>query len=232
MAPPAGALPDWEPEDSHSQPPSPRTTRRPLLRRHHSGSEPDERSPLLTVSTRSRVRIHSGANSPRLPHLSRNQSYIGKLAPYLLVRPSEANLGSGFRQRSRRAKSQPTWLVELEAHDRTLRTAWIHNRFQAFPRRASLVRPIHQHRLGARYHCRLPPRQGVAQQTRSLGSRPCSLRRRTGLDSQCPFGIHRRTHCVLRRRGRNHRLRLQGWLLHEGMVSRRRGEHIPAVLHK
>ncbi|KAM4068101.1 voltage gated chloride channel domain-containing protein [Hirsutella rhossiliensis] len=78
MARSAGATADREPEDSNSQPPSPRTTRRPpLMRRSHSSSEPDERSPLLTVSTRSRVRIHSGANSPRLPHLSRNQSYIG-----------------------------------------------------------------------------------------------------------------------------------------------------------
>lgn len=73
-------------EPSISPPPSPRTTRRPpMMRRSRSSGEPDERSPLLTVSTRSRVRIHSGANSPRLPHLSRNQSYTGKPAQLHVV---------------------------------------------------------------------------------------------------------------------------------------------------
>ncbi|PHH87400.1 hypothetical protein CDD83_8919 [Cordyceps sp. RAO-2017] len=71
---------DQEPDRPVSQPPSPGSRLRPsLLRRRHSSSEPDERSPLLlttTTTNRSRVRIRSGANSPR-PHLSRNQSYLG-----------------------------------------------------------------------------------------------------------------------------------------------------------
>ncbi|PNY29337.1 H(+)/Cl(-) exchange transporter 3 [Tolypocladium capitatum] len=63
---------DREGDRSNSQPPSPRSTRRSFpMNRHHSGSEPDERSPLLATS-RSRVRIQTGTNSPRVfPHMSR-----------------------------------------------------------------------------------------------------------------------------------------------------------------
>ncbi|KAM0436050.1 hypothetical protein ACHAPT_002942 [Fusarium lateritium] len=61
-----------------SQPPSPRTVRRPHpLSRNQSFGEPDERSPLLTTS-RSRIRI-GGPSSSRTqnPSLSRDQSYAG-----------------------------------------------------------------------------------------------------------------------------------------------------------
>ncbi|RCI15897.1 hypothetical protein L249_3005 [Ophiocordyceps polyrhachis-furcata BCC 54312] len=74
-----------EPGDGSSLPSSPRTMRRPAsLRRRHSSGEPNESSPLLppppsvaTTTTRPRVRIRSGADSPRLPSLSRNNSYTG-----------------------------------------------------------------------------------------------------------------------------------------------------------
>ncbi|KJZ72840.1 hypothetical protein HIM_07784 [Hirsutella minnesotensis 3608] len=69
---------DRGPDGSVSQPPSPKTSRRPPpIRRSHSSGEPDERLPLLTAS-RPRVREHSGANSPRLSNLSRNQSYVSQ----------------------------------------------------------------------------------------------------------------------------------------------------------
>ncbi|KAI8715442.1 hypothetical protein NCS52_01052000 [Fusarium sp. LHS14.1] len=61
-----------------SQPPSPRSVRRPHpLSRNQSMGEPDERSPLLTTS-RSRIRI-AGPSSSRgqNPSLSRDQSYTG-----------------------------------------------------------------------------------------------------------------------------------------------------------
>ncbi|ODA81205.1 hypothetical protein RJ55_04169 [Drechmeria coniospora] len=63
-----------------SQPTSPLTLRRPfpINTRHAQGYEPDERSPLLRAS-RSRVRIHSGSNTPRAQLLSRNQSYTGSI---------------------------------------------------------------------------------------------------------------------------------------------------------
>ncbi|POR32157.1 H(+)/Cl(-) exchange transporter 3 [Tolypocladium paradoxum] len=81
-----------------SQPPSPRTTRQPVsMNRLHSGSEPDERSPLLAYS-RSRVRIQSGTNSPRIPQLSRNQSYTGKLRPSFLHPSHRPSLTKGSLQ--------------------------------------------------------------------------------------------------------------------------------------
>ncbi|RSL96964.1 hypothetical protein CDV31_013253 [Fusarium ambrosium] len=61
-----------------SQPPSPRSVRRPHpLSRNQSVGEPDERSPLLATS-RSRIRI-AGSSSGRNqnPSLSRDQSYTG-----------------------------------------------------------------------------------------------------------------------------------------------------------
>ncbi|KAF4460727.1 chloride channel other eukaryote [Fusarium albosuccineum] len=66
-------------ESSGSQPPSPRSVRRPnpLSRNHSSVGEADERSPLLTTS-RSRIRI-SGPSSGRHQNssLSRDHSYVG-----------------------------------------------------------------------------------------------------------------------------------------------------------
>ncbi|KAK4456605.1 putative chloride channel protein [Cladorrhinum samala] len=55
---------------------------RPMSRRasqsEGTAGVPDERSPLLLGATRSsRVRIHSAHGSPRIPALSRNQSYMG-----------------------------------------------------------------------------------------------------------------------------------------------------------
>ena len=59
-----------------SLPNSPTNTRRPTMsRRPSTGDGPDERSPLLTGSRTSRIRIHSAHGSPRVPILSRNQSY-------------------------------------------------------------------------------------------------------------------------------------------------------------
>ncbi|KAF7553096.1 hypothetical protein G7046_g7189 [Stylonectria norvegica] len=84
---------DPERRGSVSQPPSPRTVRRPFpLSRHHSVGDPDERSPLLTNS-RSRIRIQSVANSSRLqnPSLSQDTSYTG--------------IGHGSRHHSR----HPSW---------------------------------------------------------------------------------------------------------------------------
>ena len=70
--------------DHHGQylslPSSPTSFRRqrPAMSRHTSNGEaPDERSPLLTASRTSRIRIHSAHGSPRVPQMSRNQSYAG-----------------------------------------------------------------------------------------------------------------------------------------------------------
>jgi chloride channel 3/4/5 len=49
-----------------------------MSRRPSISDLPDERSPLLGATTRSsRIRIHSAHGSPRMPNLSRNQSYAG-----------------------------------------------------------------------------------------------------------------------------------------------------------
>ncbi|GAB1320734.1 hypothetical protein MFIFM68171_10944 [Madurella fahalii] len=62
-----------------SLPSSPTSFRRQpsyLNRRSSNGEPADERSPLLGAGTRtSRIRIHSAHGSPRVPNLSRNQSY-------------------------------------------------------------------------------------------------------------------------------------------------------------
>ncbi|PHH79038.1 hypothetical protein CDD80_5752 [Ophiocordyceps camponoti-rufipedis] len=78
------AMGDPEPPDPSSQASSPLTMRRPTsLRRRHSSGESDERSPLLAppprTTSRPRVRIRSGADSPRFPSLSRDQSYAGSV---------------------------------------------------------------------------------------------------------------------------------------------------------
>lgn len=65
---------------TQQQPDSPRTSRRPFHRRHHSTAEPSETSPLLTTS-RSRIRIDNRGRSPRpAARLSRHQSYTGSLS--------------------------------------------------------------------------------------------------------------------------------------------------------
>lgn len=60
-----------------SLPSSPTSFRRPrvMSRRPSNAEPPDERSPLLGAPRTSRVRISSAHGSPRVPHLSRNQSY-------------------------------------------------------------------------------------------------------------------------------------------------------------
>ncbi|KAK4146332.1 chloride channel [Dichotomopilus funicola] len=61
-----------------SLPGSPTQARRhrPTLSRRPSNADaPDERSPLLGAPRTSRIRIHSAHGSPRVPTLSRNQSY-------------------------------------------------------------------------------------------------------------------------------------------------------------
>jgi chloride channel 3/4/5 len=64
-----------------SLPSSPTSFRRPpasMSRRPSNAEAPDERSPLLGAPrTTSRIRIHSAHGSPRVPMLSRNQSYAG-----------------------------------------------------------------------------------------------------------------------------------------------------------
>jgi len=55
----------------------------------------DERSPLLQAPRPhggGRVRIHSGAASPRVPHLSRNHSYTGTSDTHHLQAQAEALL--------------------------------------------------------------------------------------------------------------------------------------------
>ncbi|KAK3692497.1 chloride channel [Podospora appendiculata] len=76
--PPAAAPDDDDDEGGRlSVPDSPISFRRqPGMSRIPSNLEPpDERTSLLGTS-RSRIRIHSAHGSPRVPHLSRNQSYI------------------------------------------------------------------------------------------------------------------------------------------------------------
>ena len=65
-----------------SLPSSPTSFRRPapMSRRPSTGGDqpPDERSPLLTAPRSSRIRIQSAHGSPRVPHLTRNQSFAGR----------------------------------------------------------------------------------------------------------------------------------------------------------
>ncbi|KAK4165402.1 putative chloride channel protein [Cladorrhinum sp. PSN259] len=66
-----------------SLPSSPTSFRRPrpMSRRPSNSEAPDERSPLLLGAPRSaRVRIHSAHGSPRIPALSRNQSYAAMVS--------------------------------------------------------------------------------------------------------------------------------------------------------
>ncbi|KAJ4292212.1 hypothetical protein N0V88_005843 [Collariella sp. IMI 366227] len=64
-----------------SLPSSPTSFRRPpvMSRRPSTSDAPDERSPLLAASRTSRIRIHSAHGSPRVPTLSRNQSYADSI---------------------------------------------------------------------------------------------------------------------------------------------------------
>lgn len=62
-----------------NSPTATRRMRRPALSRRQSSTAgpADELSPLLQTA-RSRIRIHSAHGSPRIPNLSRNQSYTGQ----------------------------------------------------------------------------------------------------------------------------------------------------------
>ncbi|KAL2140763.1 hypothetical protein VTI28DRAFT_3277 [Corynascus sepedonium] len=75
--------PGTEQQGYLSLPSSPTTFRRPrpnMSRQASQTEPPDERSPLLGGATRtSRIRIHSAHGSPRVPALSRNQSYADSL---------------------------------------------------------------------------------------------------------------------------------------------------------
>ncbi|KAK4106660.1 hypothetical protein N658DRAFT_491293 [Parathielavia hyrcaniae] len=64
-----------------SLPSSPTSFRRPatMSRRPSNSEPPDERSPLLAGTRTSRIRIHSAQGSPRVPNLSRNQSYADSI---------------------------------------------------------------------------------------------------------------------------------------------------------
>jgi hypothetical protein len=66
---------------SLSTPTSPTTHRRTAwlgMSRRNSVEGPDERSPLLLPTSRSRARIQSAYDTTRVPNLSRNDSYTGQ----------------------------------------------------------------------------------------------------------------------------------------------------------
>lgn len=60
-----------------ASPTSFRRQARSMSRRPSNAEPPDERSPLLGAPRTSRIRIASAHGSPRVPNLSRNQSYAG-----------------------------------------------------------------------------------------------------------------------------------------------------------
>lgn len=73
-------------ESGSASPMPQRRHRHQAFTRHHSSGEAHEQTPLLTASTRGRVRIH-GDHLSTNPHgyLSRNQSYTGMCT--LLIPP-------------------------------------------------------------------------------------------------------------------------------------------------
>ncbi|KAK3375356.1 chloride channel [Podospora didyma] len=101
--------------------------------RRPSNSElPDERSPLLTTS-RSRIRIHSAHGSPRVPNLSRNQSYADSVRS--TRHHSRANSWGqrlihalGDRQESSMAESKGSIFPDDRVwYDQFTSTDWVHD---------------------------------------------------------------------------------------------------------
>ncbi|KAK3939946.1 chloride channel [Diplogelasinospora grovesii] len=133
-----------------SLPTSPTTSRRPLTSSSNmntmdrsksiAGVEAaDERSPLLGTASRSRVRIqsaHSTQASPRMPHLSRNQSYADSVKSTTRERHhSRANSWGqrliqalSDRQDSSMAESKGSiWPDERVWYDQFTSTDWVHD---------------------------------------------------------------------------------------------------------
>ncbi|KAL6797044.1 chloride channel [Trichoderma sp. SZMC 28012] len=117
---------------SASQPASPRLSRRPFpMRRQNSANEqPDERSPLLLNNSRSRIRIHGGAASPR-PNLSRDQSYSGDSSRgtrHHSRRSSwSARLVHAFSERSMSESKGSIFPDERVWYDQFTSTDWVHD---------------------------------------------------------------------------------------------------------
>ncbi|KAJ4857343.1 voltage gated chloride channel domain-containing protein [Trichoderma breve] len=116
---------------SASQPASPRLSRRPFpMRRQNSATEPDERSPLLLNNSRSRIRIHGGAASPR-PNLSRDQSYSGDSSRgtrHHSRRSSwSARLVQAFSERSMSESKGSIFPDERVWYDQFTSTDWVHD---------------------------------------------------------------------------------------------------------
>ncbi|KAM3535419.1 hypothetical protein MY4038_001291 [Beauveria bassiana] len=117
---------------TQQQPDSPRASRRPYHRRHHSTAEPSELSPLLNTS-RSRIRIDNGGRSPRpIGRLSRHQSQTGSLrgTRHHSRQPSWGQrlvsaLGEG---RSSLAESKSSIFPEERVwYDQFTSTDWVHD---------------------------------------------------------------------------------------------------------
>ncbi|KAL6815712.1 chloride channel [Trichoderma sp. SZMC 28013] len=122
---------DRDGHGSASQPASPRLSRRPFpMRRQNSANEPDERSPLLLNNSRSRIRIHGGAASPR-PNLSRDQSYSGDSSRgtrHHSRRSSwSARLVHAFSDRSMSESKGSIFPDERVWYDQFTSTDWMHD---------------------------------------------------------------------------------------------------------
>ncbi|AEO57469.1 hypothetical protein MYCTH_2303682 [Thermothelomyces thermophilus ATCC 42464] len=126
-----------EPQGYLSLPSSPTAIRRPRSNMSRQGSNtepPDERSPLLGGGNRtSRIRIHSAHGSPRVPALSRNQSYAD--SPRSIRHHSRGNswgtrLMNAFseRQESSMADSKGSLYPEDRVwYDQFTSTDWVHD---------------------------------------------------------------------------------------------------------
>ncbi|KAL7788315.1 chloride channel [Trichoderma ceciliae] len=116
---------------SASQPSSPRLSRRPFpMRRQNSANEPDERSPLLLNTSRSRIRIHGGAASPRRPNLSRDQSYSdsSRGTRHHSRRSSWGQrLANAFSERSMSESKGSIFPDERVWYDQFTSTDWVHD---------------------------------------------------------------------------------------------------------
>jgi chloride channel 3/4/5 len=112
-----------------TQPPSPATSRRlHPQNRHQSSLDPDEQTPLLRTS-RSRIRIHAGAVSPRVPRLSRNNSSMGQ-NPHHIRNPSWGQRlihALSDRQESTSESKGSLFPDERVWYDQFTSTDWVHD---------------------------------------------------------------------------------------------------------
>jgi chloride channel 3/4/5 len=112
-----------------TQPPSPVTSRRlHPQNRHQSSLDPDEQTPLLRTS-RSRIRIHAGAVSPRVPRLSRNNSSMGQ-NPHHIRNPSWGQRlihALSDRQESTSESKGSLFPDERVWYDQFTSTDWVHD---------------------------------------------------------------------------------------------------------